>query len=322
MTERGALFGRRHARTFAGSYGACRYRAAADLGAATLGRRFQGLSAEAPQLGDHHFRVAPTIASTQYSTHALAALGRAPTREAGRLPRYHHEPWSTGGGRFGRALMKRVHKAKIVATLGPASSSREVIRALFEQGADVFRFNFSHGSHEEHQRRYDIVREIERETNRPIAVLADLQGPKLRVGAFAEGRITLLTGGAFRLDLDETLGDPTRVFMPHPEVFAALAPGVELRFDDGKLRLAVETCGPDFANLRVLTGGPLSDRKGVSVVGPVLPLSPLTEKDRVDLDFALRMGADWVALSFVQRSEDMREKPAARRECARMPGSW
>ena len=203
--------------------------------------------------------------------------------------------------------MKRVHKAKIVATLGPASASKDVIRALFEEGADVFRFNFSHGSHEEHQRRYDIVREIERETNRPIAVLADLQGPKLRVGAFAEGRITLPTGGAFRLDLDRMPGDPTRVCMPHPEVFAALEPGVELRLDDGKLRLVVETCGPDFANVRVLTGGPLSDRKGVSVVGPVLPLSALTEKDRVDLDFALRMGADWVALSFVQRPEDMRE---------------
>ncbi|HKN28273.1 MAG TPA: pyruvate kinase [Roseiarcus sp.] len=203
--------------------------------------------------------------------------------------------------------MKRVHKAKIVATLGPASASKDVIRALFEEGADVFRFNFSHGSHEEHQRRYDIVREIERETNRPITVLADLQGPKLRVGAFTEGRITLPTGGAFRLDLDRTPGDPTRVCMPHPEVFAALEPGVELRLDDGKLRLVVETCGPDFANVRVLTGGPLSDRKGVSVVGPVLPLSALKEKDRVDLDFALRMGADWVALSFVQRPEDMRE---------------
>ncbi len=138
-------------------------------------------------------------------------------------------------------------------------------------------------------------------------MLADLQGPKLRVGAFAEGRITLPTGAAFRLDLDETPGDPMRVCMPHPEVFAALAPGVELRLDDGKLRLVVETCGPDFADVRVLTGGPLSDRKGVSVVGPVLPLSALTEKDRIDLDFALRMGADWIALSFVQRPEDMEE---------------
>jgi pyruvate kinase len=203
--------------------------------------------------------------------------------------------------------MKRYRKAKIVATLGPASSSKEAIRALFEAGADVFRFNFSHGSHEDHQRRYDIVREIEKEVGHPIAVLADLQGPKLRVGKFAEGRINLPTGGAFRLDMDPTPGDGKRVGMPHPEVFAALAPGVELLLDDGKLRLVVEKCGPDSADARVVTGGTLSDRKGVSVVGAILPLSAMTEKDRADLDFALKMGADWVALSFVQRPADMEE---------------
>jgi len=203
--------------------------------------------------------------------------------------------------------MKRNRKAKIVATLGPASSTPEAIRALFKAGADVFRFNFSHGSHDDHQSRYNVVREVERETGRPIAVLADLQGPKLRVGTFAEGKVALPTGGAFRLDMDASPGDASRVGMPHPEVFAALKPGVQLLLDDGKIRLMVEACGTGAADTRIVAGGALSDRKGVSVVGAVLPLSALTEKDRIDLAFALDMGADWVALSFVQRPEDMVE---------------
>jgi len=203
--------------------------------------------------------------------------------------------------------MKRNRKAKIVATLGPASSTPDAIRALFNAGADVFRFNFSHGAHEDHQRRYDIVREVERETGRPIAVLADLQGPKLRLGTFAEGKVALPTGGAFRLDGDPSPGDASRVGIPHPEVFAALKPGVQLLLDDGKIRLLVEACGAGAADTRIVAGGALSDRKGVSVVGAVLPLSALTEKDRIDLAFALEMGADWVALSFVQRPEDMVE---------------
>ncbi|MBV9199907.1 MAG: pyruvate kinase, partial [Alphaproteobacteria bacterium] len=203
--------------------------------------------------------------------------------------------------------MRRHRKAKIVATLGPASSNPERIRALFEAGADVFRFNFSHGTREDHQARYDIVRKLERETGRPIAVLADLQGPKLRVGAFTEGSITLTAGALFRLDLDERPGDQRRVGMPHPEIFQALKPGVELLLDDGKVRLGVESCGPDHAETRVAVAGALSNRKGVSVVGAVLPLSVLTDKDRRDLDFALGMGADWIALSFVQRPADMEQ---------------
>jgi pyruvate kinase len=203
--------------------------------------------------------------------------------------------------------MRRQRKAKIVATLGPASSSADLIRALFEAGADVFRFNFSHGTHEDHQSRYDIVRGLEQETGRPITVLADLQGPKLRVSSFAEGPVRLHVGERFRLDLDETPGDQHRVGMPHPEIFKALQPGVELLLDDGKVRLSVESCGADYAETRVTVGGALSNRKGVSVVGAVLPLSPLTDKDRRDLDFALDMGADWVALSFVQQPSDMEE---------------
>jgi pyruvate kinase len=203
--------------------------------------------------------------------------------------------------------MHRYRKAKIVATLGPASSSSGVIRELFEAGVDVFRFNFSHGSHDDHRARYEAVRAVERESGRPIAVLMDLQGPKLRIGTFAQGRVTLRSGERFRLDLDPTPGDEHRVGMPHPEVFLAVSPGVELLLDDGKLRLIVEASGPDHAETRVGIGGLLSDRKGVSVVGAVLPLSALTEKDRCDLEFGLAMGVDWVALSFVQRPEDIEE---------------
>jgi pyruvate kinase len=203
--------------------------------------------------------------------------------------------------------MRRYRKAKIVATLGPASSSEDIIRALFEAGADVFRFNFSHGTHHDHQARYDIVRKVEQETRRPIAVLADLQGPKLRIGTFADGPIKLAAGASFGLDLDDKPGDQNRVGMPHPEIFQVLKPGVGLLLDDGKVRLVVESCASTHAVTRVVVPGALSNRKGVNVIGAVLPLSALTEKDRRDLDFALNMGADWVALSFVQRPEDIKE---------------
>jgi pyruvate kinase len=203
--------------------------------------------------------------------------------------------------------MRRHRYAKIVATLGPASSSPEIIRALFEAGADVFRFNFSHGSHDDHRRRYEIVRAIERETGRPISVLADLQGPKLRIGRLASGPIALAAGDRIRFDLDAAPGTRDRVPLPHPEVLAALAPGVHLLIDDGKMRLEVEEARQGSALARVVAGGKLSERKGVSVVGAVLPLSAVTDKDRQDLAFALDMGADWIALSFVQRPADLDE---------------
>jgi pyruvate kinase len=203
--------------------------------------------------------------------------------------------------------MRRNRNAKILATLGPTSSSPEVIRALFEAGADVFRLNFSHGTHADHRARYDAIRAVEREAGRPIGVLADLQGPKLRVGIFTQGRVTLEPGRPFRLDLDMAPGDERRVPLPHPEIFQALCPGAELLLDDGKIRLAVERCGTDFAETVVATGGPLSDRKGMNVPGVMLPLSALTAKDRQDLAFALELRADWIAFSFVQRPEDLDE---------------
>ena len=203
--------------------------------------------------------------------------------------------------------MRRTRNAKIVATLGPASSAPQMVRQLFLAGVDVFRLNFSHGSHADHSERFKVIRALEAETGRPIGILADLQGPKLRVGIFADGPVMLMPGQPFRLDLDEAPGDRRRVRLPHPEIFAALVPGAELLLDDGKLRLVVDTCGANFADTRVLVGGKLSERKGVNVPGVVLPITALTEKDRKDLALALALGADWIALSFVQRPEDVTE---------------
>ncbi len=203
--------------------------------------------------------------------------------------------------------MRRQRKAKILATLGPASSTREEISALFKAGADVFRLNFSHGAHEDHQKRYDLIREIEHEYKRPIGILMDLQGPKLRVGTFAGGSAELKTGGTFRLDLTDKLGDAARAQLPHPEIFEAVEIGTNLLLDDGRLRLRVKDSGTDFAECGILVGGKLSDRKGVNVPDVVLPLSPLTPKDREDLRFGLDLGVDWVAMSFVQRPEDVAE---------------
>ncbi len=203
--------------------------------------------------------------------------------------------------------MRRTRNAKIVATLGPASSDKAVVRSLFVAGVDVFRLNFSHGNADDHRQRFNALRELETEFGRPIAILADLQGPKLRVGTFSYGPVELVEGAAFRLDLDRSPGDANRVGLPHPEIFAALVPGAELLLDDGKLRLTVERCGQDFAETRVVVGGKLSERKGVNVPGVVLPITALAEKDRRDLALALELGADWIALSFVQRPEDVAE---------------
>ena len=206
--------------------------------------------------------------------------------------------------------MRRLRNVKIVATLGPASSDYAMIRALVEAGADVFRLNMSHGSHDEIAERHRIIRQIEEDTGRPIAILADLQGPKLRVGKFADGPQELEEGAKFRLDLDPTPGDTARVCLPHKEIFDALKPGASLLVNDGKIRLRVDDCGADFANCSVVVPGTISDNKGVNVPDVVLPLAALSDKDRKDLEFVCEMGVDWVALSFVQRPQDMHEARA------------
>ena len=203
--------------------------------------------------------------------------------------------------------MRRNRNVKIVATVGPASASREALMRLFEAGVDVFRLNMSHGSHEDIAERHRTIREIEEQTRRPIGILADLQGPKLRVGHFAEGRARLEAGQEFRFDLDDAPGDGTRVQLPHPEIFQALTPGATLLLNDGKIRATVRSSDDESADTEVMVGGEISDNKGVNVPDVVLPLAPLTEKDRRDLDFVLGLGVDWLALSFVQRPEDVLE---------------
>ncbi len=203
--------------------------------------------------------------------------------------------------------MRRHRNVKVVATLGPASSSHEVLTAMFEAGADVFRLNMSHGTHEEIEARYRVVRDVERLQGRPVCVLADLQGPKLRCGTFRRGEEELESGADFRLDFEETPGDLSRVCLPHSEIFAVLKPGSRLLVNDGKIQLRVRECGPDFAACRVEVGGAISDRKGVHVPDAVVPLAALSDKDRKDLEFACSLGVDWIALSFVQRPEDVEE---------------
>jgi pyruvate kinase len=204
-------------------------------------------------------------------------------------------------------VRRRRRRTKVVATLGPASSTPEVLYELFAAGVDVFRLNFSHGSHADHAERLAMVRDIEKKTGRPIGVLADVQGPKLRVGQFRGGHIELRNGQEFRLDLTATPGNADRVQLPHPEIIEAVGIGAQLLLDDGKIRLEVLRQGPEHLDTRVITGGRLSDRKGVNVPGAILPIPALTEKDRADLAFALEAGVEYVGLSFVQRREDVEE---------------
>jgi pyruvate kinase len=203
--------------------------------------------------------------------------------------------------------MRRLRRAKIVATLGPASSDRAMMARLFAAGADVFRINMSHTSQERMREMVAAIRGIERDMGRPIGVLVDLQGPKLRLGSFVGGSAMLLKGESFVLDSDPAPGDATRAYLPHPEIFAAVAPGHTLLLDDGKVRLTVTEAAPKRMVTRVEVGGKLADRKGVSLPDSTIPFSALAAKDISDLEAALDAGTDWVALSFIQRPEDIAE---------------
>ena len=203
--------------------------------------------------------------------------------------------------------IRRQRNVKIVATLGPSSDTYEMIRDLFLSGADVFRLNMSHGTQDDIARRHALIRQVEKDLGRPICILADLQGPKLRCGTFAKGPVLLVEGATFRLDLDPADGDVTRVCLPHPEIFAALKAGSILLVNDGKIRLKVIERSPEHAVTEVMVGGEISNRKGVNVPDVVLPLAALSPKDRTDLEFACGLGVDWLALSFVQRAADVYE---------------
>lgn len=201
----------------------------------------------------------------------------------------------------------RQRRVRILATIGPASANPEMIAALHRAGADAFRVNMSHGDHEGHAKVIAAIRALEAQTGHPTTILVDLQGPKLRVGSFAEGWAELVTGAPFALDNIPEDGDASRVFLPHPELFAALTAGARLLVDDGKLVLRVVAVSPARIDTIVEVGGRISNRKGVNVPDVVVPLAALTEKDRRDLAFALEQGVDWIALSFVQRPEDVAE---------------
>jgi pyruvate kinase len=203
--------------------------------------------------------------------------------------------------------MRRLRRAKIVATLGPASSDALMIAKLFKAGADVFRINMSHTSQDRMRELVAMIRGIEKDTGRPIGILVDLQGPKLRLGTFAGGSAMVESGASFVLDSDPAPGDATRAYLPHPEIFTAVAPGRTLLIDDGKVRLTVTQAEPKRMTTRVEVAGKLSDRKGVSLPDSTIPFSALAEKDRSDLEAALNAGIDWVALSFIQRPEDIAE---------------
>ena len=204
-------------------------------------------------------------------------------------------------------LKPRARKVKILATLGPASSSPEMIRALMEAGADAFRINMSHGEQADKVALVEAIRGLEKSLRRPTTILFDLQGPKLRVGSFKGGSAMLEAGQRFVLDGGRNQGDSTRVQLPHPELFATLEPGDRLLIDDGKVRLRAVEVSADRIEAEVVVGGKISNNKGVNVPDVVVPIPALTEKDRSDLAFALEQGADFIALSFVQRPEDVAE---------------
>ena len=201
--------------------------------------------------------------------------------------------------------MIRQRRTRIVATLGPASRTPEMVQDLARIGVDVFRLNFSHGAHAEHAAALKAVRAAEAALERPLAVLADLQGPKFRLGDFAKGRISIAPGQSLRFDLDPEPGDRRRVQLPHPEVLRVLKPGMEMVLDDGKVRLRIVSAQADRAQAEVVAGESLSDHKGLALPGVTIPVPALTAKDGADLDFALRIGVDWIALSFVQHAADM-----------------
>ncbi len=203
--------------------------------------------------------------------------------------------------------MHRNRRAKIVATVGPASASPEMLKALFLAGVDAFRMNFSHGTHEDHAKVYSAIRALEKETGRPIGILQDLQGPKIRVGTIRNGKIIVEAGEKIRFVQSGADGDRTSIPLPHPEIFDAMAPGQDLLIDDGRVRVRATGVGHNFMDAKVINGGVISNRKGVNLPGTVLNLSPLTQKDRADLAFGLELGVDWVALSFVQKPGDMIE---------------
>jgi pyruvate kinase len=201
--------------------------------------------------------------------------------------------------------MRRNRRVKVVATLGPASSATEMIERLFLAGVDVFRINMSHSTHETARALQNSVRWVGKRHRHPIGILADLQGPKFRVGEFPNGRAFINDGAIFRFEQEEKPGTSESVYLPHPQIFAAAEPGHMLLLDDGKIRMRVLEKTKSAIAAEVLVGGALGSRKGITLPDTLLPVGPLTAKDRADLAYVLKLGVDWIALSFLQRAGDI-----------------
>lgn len=197
-------------------------------------------------------------------------------------------------------------KTKIVATIGPSSWDEDVIRRIIRAGMNVARINFSHGDHESHKRTIDTIRRVAQEENAVVAIMCDIQGPKIRIGQLKEP-IQLNKGDQVILTLEEADGTDNVIPLPHPEFIRDISPDMHLLLDDGNLELIVrETASRQlFAN--VIIGGTLSSRKGVMAPNAYLTLSAITEKDRSDIEFALSQEADYLAMSFVRSPDDIRE---------------
>lgn len=202
-------------------------------------------------------------------------------------------------------MIHSFRKTKIIATLGPASSTYSVIKELAETGVNVFRLNFSHGTHEAHKKNASIIRNIEQELGVPLAIMLDLQGPKFRIGVFEDGQVTLRNGAKFFLDMKNEFGTHKRVTLPHPEIFDSLSEGVDILLDDGKIKLQVIDNTGDVIETKVLVGGVLSNKKGFNIPGVLLPVNSLTEKDIRDIRVAEAIEADYIAVSFVQTADDI-----------------
>ena len=203
--------------------------------------------------------------------------------------------------------MRRLRNVKIIATLGPSSSDYNTIKDLFKSGADVFRLNMSHGSYDDIKAKHAIIRKIEKKLSRPIAILADLQGPKLRCGVFKNESIVLERNDKFSFDLNDIPGDQKRVYLPHKEIFQTIRKNEPILVDDGKVRLRVQSVNNEIIKCLVENGGTISNRKGINVPETLVPLAALSNKDKNDLDFVCDLGVDWLALSFVQRAKDVIE---------------
>ena len=201
--------------------------------------------------------------------------------------------------------MLRKRNTKIIATLGPSSSSPLKIHSLFQAGADIFRLNFSHGTHSDHRKRVFHIRQYEKRLGRPIAILGDLQGPKIRIGTFKKKSITLVNNQKFELDLDPEPGNEKRVFLPHPEIFKSVKKNTKVLIDDGKILLNIIGVNSQKITTEVLNGGKISNMKGVNIPDTLIKMSSLTKKDIKDLEFCLDLSLDYVALSFVQKAKDL-----------------